>query len=356
MAGPDPAVAAVRYAVRQALRTLPGNPSNSRNPSKPSARPASGRPPSPSSAAAMPDAPLLLVACSGGVDSLALAAGVAFEAPRAGLRAGVVVVDHGLQHGSSEVAHQAAGQCRDLGLDPVIVQRVTVSAGGEGPEAAARQARYAALDAVADRLGAVAVLLAHTRDDQAEQVLLGLARGSGARSLAGMPSARGRFLRPLLGVSRAETEATCTAYRLEPWRDPHNADSRYARVRARAALRDLEADLGPGLTEALARSAELLRDDADLLDSLAGDAFSRIDPESIAVSDLADLPPALRRRVWILLGASAGCGALTKQHVDALDALVTGWRGQGPVDLPGGVRARRADGRLLWDRGEHNSR
>ena len=304
----------------------------------------------------MSRAPLVLVACSGGADSLALAAGVAFEAPRVGLRAGAVLVDHGLQQGSSTVARRAADQCRDLGLDPVVVEQVTVAAVGEGPEAAARQARYAALDAVANRLGAVAVLLAHTRDDQAEQVLLGLARGSGARSLAGMPSARGRYLRPLLGVSRAETEATRTAYRLEPWRDPHNADPRFARVRARAALRDLEVDLGPGLAQALARSAELLRDDADLLDSLAAEALSRLDPESVAVSDLAAVPPALRRRVWLLLAAQAGCGALTKTHVAALDALVMAWRGQGPINLPGGVIARRQDGRIVWRQGDHVSR
>ena len=352
MAGPDPAVAAVRYAVRQALRALPSLPSQ---PSQPSNSPESGNLPT-HLAAAMSDAPRVLVACSGGVDSLALAAGVAFEAPRAGLRAGAVVVDHGLQQGSSAVARRAAYQCRDLGLDPVVVEQVTVAAVGEGPEAAARQARYAALDAVANRLGAVAVLLAHTRDDQAEQVLLGLARGSGARSLAGMPSARGRYLRPLLGVSRAETEATCTAYRLEPWRDPHNADPRFARVRARAALRDLEVDLGPGLTEALARSAELLRDDADLLDSLAAEALSRLDPESVAVGDLADVPPALRRRVWLLLAAQAGCDALTKTHVAALDALVMAWRGQGPVNLPGRVSAQRQDGRIVWSQGDHISR
>lgn len=325
MAGPDPAVAAVRYAVRQALRSLSGSSLGS------------GR------------TPLVLVACSGGADSLALAAGLAFEAPRAGLQAGAVVVDHGLQPGSSAVAHQAAEQCRGLGLDPVVVERVTVSTDGEGPEAAARRSRFAALDAVAERLGATAVLLAHTRDDQAEQVLLGLARGSGARSLAGMPSARGRYLRPLIGVRRAETEATCTAYGLAPWRDPHNDDRRFARVRARAALRELEADLGPGLPAALARSAELLREDADLLDSLAGQAYSMLDPNAADARQLADLPPALRRRVWLRLAAAAGCGALTKAHVEALDALVMGWRGQGPVDLPGGVAARRDAGRILWE-------
>lgn len=325
MAGPDPAVAAVRYAVRQALRSLSDSSLGS------------GR------------TPLVLVACSGGADSLALAAGLAFEAPRAGLQAGAVVVDHGLQPGSSAVAHQAAEQCRGLGLDPVVVERVTVSTDGEGPEAAARRSRFAALDAVAERLGATAVLLAHTRDDQAEQVLLGLARGSGARSLAGMPSARGRYLRPLLGVSRAETEATCTAYGLAPWRDPHNDDRRFSRVRARAALRELEADLGPGLPAALARSAELLREDADLLDSLAGQAYSMLDPTAADARQLAELPPALRRRVWLRLAAAAGCGALTKAHVEALDALVMGWRGQGPVDLPGGVAARRDAGRILWE-------
>src|SRR5215207_3414871 len=136
--------------------------------------------------AVLPPAGLVLVALSGGADSLALAAATAFEAPRAGCRAGAVIIDHGLQQGSAEVAARAAAQAAELGLQPVLVRRVAVAPAGEGgPEASARIARYAALDAAAHETGAVLVLLGHTLDDQAETVLLGLARGAGAASLSG---------------------------------------------------------------------------------------------------------------------------------------------------------------------------
>ena len=245
MSGPDPAVAATRLAVRQHLSGLP-------------------------------QGALLLVACSGGPDSVALAAALAFEAPRAGLRAGAVVVDHHLQAGSDVVAADAAALCRGMGLDPVEVTRAHVPTTGAGLEADARTGRYAAISAVADRLGAQLVLVGHTRDDQAEQVLLGLSRGSGARSLSGMPVRRDRFVRPLLALPRATTEAACAAYGIEPWEDPHNRDESFRRVRARRLLASLEGDLGPGFGAALARSADLLREDADYLETLARRARSEL--------------------------------------------------------------------------------
>jgi len=292
---------------------------------------------------------VVLVACSGGADSLALAAAVAFEAPRIGLSAGAVVVDHGLQQGSSGVADDGADQCRSLGLDPVEVVTVKVAPSGSGPEAGARDARYRALEEVAGRVGAVAILLGHTRDDQAEQVLLGLARGSGARSLSGMPPSRGRFLRPFLGVARTTTAAACEAAGLKAWVDPQNSDPRYGRVRARALLPILEAELGPGTIAALARSADLLREDADVLDDLAAQARERLGPEPIDASALLELPRAVRTRVWRLLAVEAGCspGALIASQVDSLDTLVTHWRGQGPIDLPGRVQGSRSGGRVL---------
>ena len=214
---------------------------------------------------------LVLVACSGGADSLALAAAAAFAAPRLGLRAGGVTVDHGLQPGSAERAGETTALLSTLGLDPVHNTTVTVPSGtAKGPEAAARQARYAALDAAAGEYGAVAVLLGHTLDDQAETVLLGLARGSGARSLAGMPGRRGPYRRPLLAVRRATTAAACAELGLQTWQDPHNQDFRFARARVRhQALPALEAALGPGVAEALARTAAQLRADAECLDDLA---------------------------------------------------------------------------------------
>ncbi len=224
---------------------------------------------------------LVLAACSGGQDSLALAAALAFVAPRAGLRAGAVTVDHGLQEGSAERAAEVALTLRGLGLDPVRTATVTV-AGPGGPEAAARAARYAALEETAADVGAVAVLLGHTLDDQAETVLLGLARGSGPRSLAGMPPRRGLFVRPLLGVRRSVTAAACAALGLPAWSDPHNADRRFARVRVRLdALPALEAALGPGVAEALARTADQLRDDAEVLEKIAAAERGRDDTPDV---------------------------------------------------------------------------
>lgn len=319
MSGPDPAVAATRLAVRQHL-------------------------------ADVPEGALLVAACSGGTDSLALAAALAFEAPRAGLRAGAVIVDHGLQDGSAEVADETAALCREMGLTPVEVVRAQVRTTGAGLEADARAARFAALDAAADRLGATFVLLGHTRDDQAEQVLLGLSRGSGARSLSGMPVRRDRFVRPLLALPRATTLAACAAYGISPWDDPHNSDETFRRVRARRLLATLEADLGPGFGAALARSADLLREDADYLETLAVRARAGL-PDALGspgvdLDALAALPRAIRTRVWRLLAAEAGAplSDVSAAHVESLDALLTSWHGQGPLHVPGGIAVARDRG------------
>jgi tRNA(Ile)-lysidine synthase len=316
---------------------------------------------------------LVLAACSGGPDSLALAAALAFVAPRAGLRAGAVTVDHGLQEGSADRAAQVAAVLRGLGLDPAVAVAVTVDGGG-GPEAAARAARYAALEASAADLGAVAVLLGHTLDDQAETVLLGLARGSGARSLAGMAPSRGIFLRPMLGLRRRVAAGACAELGLAPWADPHNADRRFARVRVRLdALPALEAALGPGVAEALARTAGQLRDDADVLEKIVSDeravgspvceaadapsgtpAGGRAGVDGMSAVRLAELPGAVRSRVLRLAAIEAGCpaGALTSAHVTRIEELVTNWRGQRWIDLPGGVRASRRSGHVLFDAGQ----
>ncbi|WP_435200308.1 tRNA lysidine(34) synthetase TilS [Janibacter sp. GS2] len=304
----------------------------------------------------MPPGSLALAAVSGGGDSLALAAALAAEGAAHDVTVGAIIVDHGLQEESTDVALLAAQQCADLGLAPVAVVPVEVTATGEGLEAAARDARYGALAETAAAMGeehpAHVVLLGHTRDDQAEQVLLGLARGSGARSLAGMPVLTVRegtpFARPLLHLPRETTHAACAAWSLTPWTDPMNEDAAFARVRARTALVDLEAALGPGIADALTRSADLLRDDADLLDELAAEAAPEGGGAGVAVTDLTGLAPALRSRVWrrLLLAAGAPTGSLTAGHVAACDRLVTDWHGQGPLHLPGDLRVVRADGRV----------
>ncbi|MEJ2856777.1 MULTISPECIES: tRNA lysidine(34) synthetase TilS [unclassified Saccharothrix] len=272
------------------------------------------------------------VAVSGGADSLALAAVTAQLRP--GARA--VVVDHGLQEGSSRVAAEAAATCTRLGLRAEV--RTVVVEGPGGPEAAARRARYAAL-----RPERGLVLLGHTLDDQAETVLLGLGRGSGPRSIAGMRACDPPWGRPLLGVSRADTSAACTALGLTPWNDPHNADPAYTRVRLRTEVLPLLEDvLQGGVADALARTAAQLREDCDALDDLA-----RSHPgDRCDAKELADLPTALRRRVLRLWLIDEGVPELSDSHLRRVDALVADWHGQGGVWLPGGFVARRAHGRL----------
>jgi tRNA(Ile)-lysidine synthase len=321
--GPAPAVARIRSAVRAALADLPA-----------------GR--------------AVLVACSGGADSVALAAATAFEAPRSGRRAGLITVDHGLTPGSDTQAARVVDLGRELGLDPVLGVRVEVGTSG-GPEAAARDARYRALEHAA-REHAAHVLLGHTLDDQAETVLLGLGRGSGARSIAGMAGVDGSRVRPLLGVRRAETAAACAALGLEPWTDPQNADPSFQRVRLRTeALPLLEDVLQGGVAEALARTGELVRADLDALDAwaaAAGAAATGADG-TLDARALADLPPAIRTRIlrsW-LRTQPHGTSPLSAERTTALDALVTRWRGQQAVELPGGRVVRRRGDRLVVDRG-----
>lgn len=289
-----------------------------------------------------------VVACSGGADSLALAFGAHRIATRAGREVSAVVIDHGLQPDSATVAADARDQLVRLGFTEIDVVPVRVQERGQGTEAAARTARYAALDEVAATTGGV-VLLGHTLDDQAETVLLGLARGSGTRSLSGMAAHRGHYRRPLLGLRRDVTRGACAEQGITAWEDPHNLDPRHARVRVRRqVLPVLEDHLGPGIAEALARSAGLARADADLLDDLATDALARATDDherGLAVAELAPLAPALRGRVlrsWLL---SVGATEVTATHVAAVETLITRWRGQRGIDVPG-VRVVRSGGRL----------
>jgi tRNA(Ile)-lysidine synthase len=284
------------------------------------------------------------VACSGGADSIALAAAAVFESRPAGWLISAAVVDHQLQTGSGRVAADVRDRLLALGCDPVEILTVAVGAGA-GPEGAARTARYEALTAYADDLDAV-VLLGHTLDDQAETVLLGLGRGSGLRSLAGMAPVRARFRRPLLGVSRGVTRSACEAMGLPVWEDPHNFDPRFARVRVRQeVLPVLERNLGPGVAQALARTAELARHDADALDALA-DALldqARLAPSDLAVAVLEPAMTAVRRRAlrrWVVQGGTPA-NDLTAAHVEAVDRLVTDWHGQKGVDLPGRITVSR---------------
>jgi tRNA(Ile)-lysidine synthase len=325
-----PSVAAVRVAVRRTLAEL--------GPDQP------------------PDA-AVLVACSGGPDSLALLSAAVFEGRRLGFRVIGVTVDHGLQEGSAEHTARVVEQMAGLGVDETASARVQVTGGG-GPEAAAREARYAVLDEMVQHFGAVAVLLGHTLDDQAETVLLGLARGSGGRSLAGMRRSFDHYRRPLLDVTRTDTVTACQVEGIEYWNDPHNIDPTYARVRVRRkVLPVLEDELGPGVTGALARTADQLRADMELLDQLAQEAYDTLRGEDgLGTTALADLPLATRSRVLRLAALDAGAPAseLFHVHVTALGQLLHTTDPRGEVQLPGQVTAYLSstgdDGRLRFRR------
>lgn len=320
-----PAIAEIRLAVRTALADLP-------------------------------EGSTIVVALSGGADSLALAAATAFEAPKRRMRVASVTVDHGLQNGSDAVATRTAQAAARLGIDPLIVK---VKVGNEGgPENAAREVRYGVLRDAARDAGAAAVLLGHTLDDQAETVLLGLARGSGATSLQGMAPAREdgdgiSWLRPLLAVRRETTRAFCAASDLEFWDDPHNLDDRYTRVRVRErVLPVLEAELGPGIAEALARTAEQLREDAEAFDEMIHETIEDIVEHaeagiSVSVAALAANPAALRNRIIRLVVDSEFGASLTRVQTLEVARLATDWSGQGPIDLPG-CSAARVGGRVVF--------
>ncbi len=313
-----------------------------------------------------------LVACSGGPDSLTLAATAAHLKSEGVLqgRVGAVVVDHGLQPGSDEVAADAGEKCAELGLSPVIVQRVQVP--GTGNEADARQARYEALEEIRAEVGADYILTAHTADDQAEQVLLSLARGSGTRALAGIPEHRGRMLRPLLGITREQTHAICDGLQLHPWHDPTNdlPDARRNRVR-HELLPVMREVLGNGVDDALVRTARLARQDADLLDELAqqtlataavqddpsvlGGVDDRVEGRAPLVWDLRrqvvlEAPAALRSRVLRQVAVAVGGKPPTAERTAALEKLTAGTGAPGPVQLDGRVsvtRIRSEDGESL---------
>lgn len=329
-----------------------------------------------------PDAPLVLVACSGGRDSLALAAVTRIVAASRGLRCGAVIVDHQLQEGSAEVASQAARTCTELGLSPVNVVPVSVTATGQGTEAAARQARYTALDQTSVRLGAAAVFLAHTQDDQVETVLLSLLRGSSPTAMTGMPRTTVRsgvlFARPFLDLKRRETTSLCEQNGLTWWDDPTNAEylgevalSNTAlplRSRVRKLLVPIFRELGGEASiEHIATVADSLRQDAEYLDTQAAAALEaarlpgKTAPDAAALvrldtDVLSGLHPAIRTRVLAQAVSETGHPA-TRAHIEALDALVTNWHGQAEVRISRGFWGRRHQHviELCQDGGHANS-
>ena len=286
----------------------------------------------------------ILLGVSGGADSLALAIATKLEAKDR--KVIPVVIDHGLQEGSAVIATETVQKLAKIGFTKIETLRIKVEV-TDGIEASARRARFEAFDSLAKCYESTIFFLGHTENDLAESVLLGLARGSGTRSLSGIAEVNGIYIRPFLVVTRETTESVCQENEIEPWRDPHNDDPQFARVRVRKNILPLmEKELGPGISEALARTSRILREDADALDEWAQEYSLRAD--ALDIENLKALPKAVRARVLrsAIYAAGAPSGTLTFDHLEPVEALVTAWSGQGATSLPGGVKVERISGRL----------
>jgi tRNA(Ile)-lysidine synthase len=289
----------------------------------------------------------LLVAVSGGADSLALAAAVEFEAKKLKLKIAAAVIDHGLQKNSDKVAAQTLQRLSEIGFAEVIVQKVKVGKAG-GPEAAARTARYTALETIRQQTKSNFVVLGHTASDQAETVLLGLVRGSGSKSLSGMSEKTGTLLRPLLGIERKTTEEFCKDSGIKFWSDPQNKDEKFLRVMIRyKVLPFLELLLGGSVAKSLIRTADQLREDDQYLDAQAAKSFknnARVVGSGISfdAKTLSRLPTAILNRV-IKKALDGFGGESSRAHVLAVSDLVLSWHGQKPLALPGVRVVRRGN-------------
>jgi len=296
------------------------------------------------------------IGVSGGADSLALAAASKLESANFPIDLIAVIVDHGLQDNSEETAQFAKQQLTKLGFQDIFIGRANVQI-TDGLEASARRARYKVFQQAIETFSPVAFMLGHTKNDQAEGVLLGLARGSGTKSLSGMQEVSGIFIRPLLGIDRLTTEIACQEANINFWVDPHNSNLDFTRVRVRENILPLlESEIGPGITDALARSAKILREDASALDEWAERVFAQVDPFDIEILTLEELPVAIRSRVLRLAIYAAGAptGSISAAHLEPIEAFVSDWRGQGHTSLPGGVKVCRISGRLSLSKPQPN--
>jgi len=296
----------------------------------------------------------VLVGCSGGADSLALAWTTLVVGKRLELKTGVIIVDHQLFPESNSVALNAKKQCEDLGIEEVIIKKVNVEQNHEGLEAAARIARYEAFENVLQETNAQVILLAHTQDDQAETVLMRLTRGSGAKSLSGMAQVSGKYLRPFLHLRKKLVHDSLDLIGLKAWQDPANTDPQFLRVKVRHELMPKIVEvLGESAISSLDKTSQLLRLDNQALEDLAQQFFESqkdVKTNGLEISELEKLPEAIRTRVLRICAIASGVhpGPFSFEHIEAIDALVKNWHGQGNVDLPGFIQATRVNGSLRF--------
>jgi len=301
----------------------------------------------------------VLVGCSGGADSLALVWTTLVVGKRLELKVGAIIVDHQLFPESNDVALNAKKQCEELGIQEVIIKKVNVEHNHEGLEAAARIARYEAFENVLHETNAQAILLAHTQDDQAETVLMRLTRGSGAKSLSGMAQVSGKYLRPFLHLRKKLVHDSLDLIGLKAWQDPANTDHQFLRVKVRHELMPKIVEvLGESAISSLDKTSQLLRLDNQALEELAQQFFKSqkdVKTNGLEISELEKLPEAIRTRVLRIFAIASGVhpGPFSFEHIEAIDALVKNWHGQGNVDLPGFIQATRVDGSLRFVASKH---
>ncbi|MFZ9701713.1 MAG: tRNA lysidine(34) synthetase TilS [Candidatus Nanopelagicales bacterium] len=287
----------------------------------------------------------ILVACSGGADSLALAWTSQVVTKRIGLNLIAVIIDHQLIKESSQVAQDAKKKCEDFGIEKVVIKQIEVKDDNDGLEAAARKARYEAFEESVNEFNAKAVLLAHTQDDQAETMLMRLTRGSGAKSLSAMKEVSGKYLRPFLHIRKQVLVDALEKENISYWQDPANTNYKFLRAKVRHELMPkLIEVLGDSAIDSLDRTSGLLKEDNEALESIALESYEKLNKE-LKVQELEKLPTAIRKRVIKIAALNSGVtpGPFSFEHIEAIDALVTNWRGQGNVDLPGFIQASRVD-------------
>lgn len=279
----------------------------------------------------------VIVACSGGPDSVALLVLTA----EAGLEPVAVHIDHGLRADSADEAEVVAEVAERLGVSWRSVP-VDVREGGN-LEARARDARYAALRNAAGSLDATAILIAHTADDQAETVLLNLMRGAATTGLGGMAARRDEIARPLLHLRRQDVRALIAERSLPTIDDPTNAEIRWRRAWVRhVGLPTLNRGAQRDLVPVLARQADLAREESDLLDALGRQLLEAAGgADALQVRVLRDAPIALTRRA---LRSWLGVPPSSAAEVERVLAVV---RGECvAAELAGGRSVRRSEGRL----------
>jgi len=297
----------------------------------------------------------ILIACSGGPDSLALAAAAIFEAPKLGIRVAACIVDHGLQEGSADIAQETLEKLEALGLDPVVIETVTVTTDSTGPEAAARTARYQALERARKLVGAELIVLGHNLEDQAETVLLGMARGSGLKSISGMQAVDSdrKLLRPLISVKRETLRQSCMDQDISFWDDPHNQDSRFTRVRIRNLLDTLETEVGPGFSEALSRTADIAAESEEAMSLAVAKLMQQtLNKETngnlvVSIEAIENQAAGIRRKLLFEVAILAGGKSVSRIQVLGIDGLITNWHGQNKLVLSG-ITVERVNQQLVF--------